>query len=390
MPEIERNYHYPPDETVSYEYQVLVTPQADESKAEIRAPGLTGSVKMTKQLVKKGNGDLDIPLTDFTIKDSPLSVEFSFKKGDKPPIKRRYLAALAEAAPGAIDAPPQAGVGETVKLKVAKWVALVYDLPGRPNPLDEDDPSRVAAKVKQSVQWRVEYDDKKKDLDQKGEEVDLELEDEHGGKDLKITAWVGDKPSDRAQTTIHVIPDEFILALEIKTIGGTPAQNELVQVIDREKNQPVGDPVRCDDDGKVFVPVPENKEYDLRIVCDDPPDRNQVTDDDTLINNLLICRFTDIFGVPVANETVKISGPSGDLEAPTDEDGCLDLHLDPGLYDLRIKDETFKAHTVLVRHLQSDSADRHAYVVGDYDPDAHQDHVRHGEVYEPDLLAEES
>lgn len=214
-----QGYYYT-TETPTYEYTVSVKPApADESKATLHRHTETGPVIETKQLKKVGEGKLPIPLSRFTVKDSPIVVQFSFaKKGQKPHTQAQRLS-LALGVPSKVNAPGEAKVDDKIKLEVAAWAALLHDTAGKPpREQPEDQPNRISKDTKKSVKWRIEYGKKKTDLNATGESVELRIVEEYVGQTLDVYAYVGDFDK-RAHAKV-VVSRPIVLALSWKDPDG--------------------------------------------------------------------------------------------------------------------------------------------------------------------------
>ncbi len=61
-------------------------------------------------------------------------------------------------------------------------------------------------------------------------------------------------------------PDVHVIAVEVKTIGGTLLVNHPVRIIDPDTREPIGDTVMTDDKGVLRKVVPEKKTYWIEIL----------------------------------------------------------------------------------------------------------------------------
>ena len=141
-----------------------------------------------------------------------------------------------------------------------------------------------------------------------------------------------------------------VIAAKIKTRGGTPLVRHHVQAIDPDTNQPVGEPVMTDDQGRVQIEVPDGRGYHLRIVDDDPGDEiphPSVGHPPTEDHVALAVRFLSNTGATVHGVAWTATGPGGSFSGTTDENGCLELeHIVDGVYEIQIRGHGYKVHTV--------------------------------------------
>jgi hypothetical protein len=121
---------------------------------------------------------------------------------------------------------------------------------------------------------------------------------------------------------------------------------EEVVLVKHGTDEVIAGPLTTDKDGKVSFTLPKQGEYDLKIVDDEegispsmPPadDKDMVTE--------LTAKFME-GSVPLAGETVQISGEGINVASTLDEEGDLALALPPGEYEVKLRDETFKLHTL--------------------------------------------
>jgi hypothetical protein len=164
--------------------------------------------------------------------------------------------------------------------------------------------------------------------------------------------------------------DRFVVSLELKAPGGNPLAFEKVVVVHRKTKRPVGDPVTTDGDGKVSVEVPKDAKYDVKIV-EDEAEHHEVSSDDHDTTAHLHCQFFDANEQPLVGETVKISGKGTSFEVVTGEQGEIDVPTEPGDYNLEVKGEKFKAHTLYVKDFNHEHGGQHHQFVleGEEDDD---------------------
>lgn len=163
------------------------------------------------------------------------------------------------------------------------------------------------------------------------------------------------KPAPRDEKT-------HVLVAEIRTIGGTLLCNHPVRVLDPDTGKVVVDDIDTDGKGVLRTRVPDDKTYRIEIIDEtwDDVGHEFVSDDSSTI---LACRFVDEFGEPVVGATVEVSAAERAFTLETDAEGCVACPAEAGVYELRLRGETFHAHTVLRGDVVSDAA-------GDGEPDA--------------------
>jgi hypothetical protein len=110
-----------------------------------------------------------------------------------------------------------------------------------------------------------------------------------------------------------------------------------------------------DDDGVVRAIVPRNKTYRIEILDEErelsyPP--IQAYEEPAF----LVCRFVDEDGAPVANAKIEARADGDKFEFVTDEDGRIHSATPLGTYELRIEDQVFQAHALLLRDLEEDGS----------------------------------
>jgi len=151
----------------------------------------------------------------------------------------------------------------------------------------------------------------------------------------------------------------YVLAAAIKLIGDNPLVRGLVRIIDPDTNEPVGEEVGTDAKGEIRVEVPEKKNYRVEIVDDQieapedepPPLLPEPTP------AVLVCRFVDAAGKPLADEPVQFGPVAGDGDDfTTDDEGRIRAPAALGPIELKVRGQTFVAHA-----LPAADADNEAY-----------------------------
>jgi hypothetical protein len=141
--------------------------------------------------------------------------------------------------------------------------------------------------------------------------------------------------------------DEFyVLAVEVRSIGGTPIMNHAVRIRDPDTGEQIGGDLMTDDDGVVRALVPENKLYRIEIL-DEEHDFVDSPLDDEGERAMLLCHFLDEWGEPIAHTDVHARSGDDEFELVTDENGKIEAPADLGHYELTIEDQVFHAHALL-------------------------------------------
>jgi len=152
------------------------------------------------------------------------------------------------------------------------------------------------------------------------------------------------------------------LSTVIRSVGGTPLMNQLVEVIDPDTGETVGPPVTTDAEGHIAVKVPENKKYAIRILDDDPGDDapppealdpyDAAQDDPPRI----FIRLLDGNGKPLAGVDYEVTGKGGvSHKGKTDADGDVEMEGVPaGGYELKVQGKKFQIPTIVSSVLRED------------------------------------
>lgn len=153
-----------------------------------------------------------------------------------------------------------------------------------------------------------------------------------------------------------------VLVAEIRTIGGTLLCNHPVRVLDPDTGKVVVDDIDTDGKGVLRTRVPDDKTYRIEILDEAWDDLlHPFVSDDT--STILACRFVDEHGEPVADSAVEVTTADRTFAIETDAEGYVRYPAEAGVYELRLRGETFRAHTLLPSDLASDAD-------GDGEPDA--------------------
>ena len=155
--------------------------------------------------------------------------------------------------------------------------------------------------------------------------------------------------------------DVHVLSTRITARGGTPLVDQLVEIVDPDSHEPVGPPVRTDENGQLLAEVPEDKPYDIRILDDDEPDpiesplERSPVDESQEERPVLAVRLLDESGAPLANERYEAKGPMGSFSGITDAEGDVEVDgVESGAYEITIRGKTLKAHTLYSTDLEQD------------------------------------
>jgi len=253
--------------------------------------------------------------------------------------------------------PARAFQGETVKLSAevigaADGTAVVF----RIFPLDGGDAvAKVEAQVaseRAEASWilpAVAATGKQNGFDY----ADLDVEADCAG----LVRRAAEVPALRA-----FLGPTCFLGTVIRSVGGTPLMNQLVQVIDPDTGESVGPPVTTDAEGHIAVQVPENKKYGIRILDDDPGDDvpppeamdpyDPAQDDPPRI----FVRVLDGDGKPLAGVDYEVTGKGGfSHKGKTDADGDVEMEGVPaGGYVLKIRGRKFQIPTIVSSVLRED------------------------------------
>lgn len=157
----------------------------------------------------------------------------------------------------------------------------------------------------------------------------------------------------------------FVLVAEIRAIGGTLLCNHPVRVLDPDTGKVVVDDVDTDGKGVLRTRVPDDKTYRIEILDETWEDLAQPFESDDT-GPILACRFVDEHGEPVAGTIVEITATERTFSVATDAEGCIACPAEAGVYELRLRGETFQAHTVLPGDVDGDGEPDAADLEGHY------------------------
>jgi hypothetical protein len=159
----------------------------------------------------------------------------------------------------------------------------------------------------------------------------------------------------------------FVIELQLHAAGGTPLAHERVRIHDPDTGEQIGSPGVTDENGVLRARVPAEKEYHLHLDTDAPGEDPDMFGDHEhpLAGHLphpdehavLHVAFFDSKGAPLKGEAVQVKDEHGQpQELKTDENGTLDLVVDPGLFTLETRGASFVAHSVFSGDLVGDGA----------------------------------
>ena len=143
-------------------------------------------------------------------------------------------------------------------------------------------------------------------------------------------------------------PEEeaYVLVAEVKTIGGTLLLDHPVRVLDPDTGAAVIERINTDEQGVVRTLVPRNKTYRIEILDEEweAPTAQFLGDHGC---GMLLCRFVDESGQPLANLGVEARQDDQEFQLITDADGWIESPANLGAYELRVGDQVFVAHAML-------------------------------------------
>jgi hypothetical protein len=163
--------------------------------------------------------------------------------------------------------------------------------------------------------------------------------------------------------------DGFTIEVTLHAAGGTPMAHERIRIVDPDTGNPVGEPVLTDEEGVLRAKVPEEKEYHLVVVNeaakeDELPELELGGHErDSSEHSVLSVELLDGDRQPLKGEKVQVKGTQGDgFEVVTDDDGCFHQLAEAGVYELTVRGNSFKAHTIF-HDDRGDSAAPYRFVV---------------------------
>ncbi|HET7501044.1 MAG TPA: hypothetical protein VFK02_08580, partial [Kofleriaceae bacterium] len=166
-------------------------------------------------------------------------------------------------------------------------------------------------------------------------------------------------------------PDDhvFVVNAELASPGGVPLAFEQVVLLRHGTGEQIAGPFTTDENGRFATVVPENAAYDIQLL-DDGTEHHQVGPPDAAVAAHLHCQFLD-GGVPAAGELVTITGPGVSQSVTLGSDGELDLAVAPGAYELTVRKQTFKAHSLNTADIHKAGGGHYRFAIEpEHDPDA--------------------
>jgi len=169
----------------------------------------------------------------------------------------------------------------------------------------------------------------------------------HASNPATLTAAQTSPPSD----------DVYVLSRRIVGRGGTPLREHRVEIVHSDTGELVGVPQDTDAEGNLFVEVPENRPYHLRLVdpagpIDAPYDLELAPAGDVdMEESLLTVRLLDNRGRALAHERIDVRAPNGTtFTITTNADGEYHRATDQGVYELTVRQHIYKLHTLRDRY----------------------------------------
>jgi hypothetical protein len=138
--------------------------------------------------------------------------------------------------------------------------------------------------------------------------------------------------------------DVHLIAVEVRSLGGTLLADHRVRVLDPETGEPVGDWLKTDASGVLRTQVPDDRTYRIEIADEETQPAAQPEHHVDQPPAVLFCHFVDGSGTPIANERVQATRGGDTFELFTDEEGRIDDPAQLGDYQLKIKGRAFTAH----------------------------------------------
>jgi phage protein D len=157
--------------------------------------------------------------------------------------------------------------------------------------------------------------------------------------------------------------DVHLISVELKGLGDTPLANHKARVLDPETGLPVTDWLESDDDGILRARVPDDRGWRVEIL-DEGLEEGAADLHPGEETAVLLCRFVDAAGGPVADEPVEVSLGEEKLSLKTDEQGKLSAPARLAAYELKVREHAFTAHAVPVADRELEEA-VHVFVLGE-------------------------
>ena len=158
------------------------------------------------------------------------------------------------------------------------------------------------------------------------------------------------------------LPDKYVIAAEVKAIGDDPLMLHKVRILDPETGAQIGGDLMTDEKGVVRAEVPENKEYRIEIVEEEPEGAPEPVPPE-IEPALLRCEFVHLSGEPLAEVEVVATYGDHEIQLVTDARGRIDVPAHLGYYELKVEDETFEAHAIALQDAESEES-FYRFVVG--------------------------
>lgn len=158
------------------------------------------------------------------------------------------------------------------------------------------------------------------------------------------------------------LPDTYVIAAEVKGIGGDPLALHKVRILDAATGEPVGDVLTTDENGVVRATVPKNAEYRIEILEDDL-EAHGIAVPEEPEPALLRCQFVDPSGEPLPDHEVKVRFDDMEIPLTTDDDGRIEVSVHLGACQIEVGDQTFEAHAVTGAAADADEG-LYRYIVG--------------------------
>lgn len=167
-----------------------------------------------------------------------------------------------------------------------------------------------------------------------------------GGAAGASESAASEKPPTSANPTKDPEKDSFALWLELAAVNGGKLIGELVDIIDPDTKEVIATK-EVGEDGKVFVEVPKNKPYDIKIQPDHRERPVDMPSDEKALQDHISANFYDQDGIPLPYGTdVKVSGNGVNETMHLGAHGHLTAVLKPGTYDVEIAGQKFVVDTV--------------------------------------------
>jgi len=140
--------------------------------------------------------------------------------------------------------------------------------------------------------------------------------------------------------------DAFALWLELAAVNGGKLIGEIIDIIDPDTKEVIATK-EIGEDGNVFVEVPKNKPYDIKIQPDHREHPMDMPSDEKAHENQVSANFYDQDGVPLPYGTdVKVTGNGVKETMHVGAHGHFTAVLKPGTYDLEIAGQKFVVDTI--------------------------------------------